>query len=66
MTTNTPTIETYMNAFRNTDRPRILSCLTDDVEWVLPGACHARGKDDFAQHIVDDGFSATPRSPSAG
>jgi hypothetical protein len=36
MTPNKRTIETYMDGFRKTDRPQILSCLTDDVEWVIP------------------------------
>ena len=49
-----------MDGFRKTDRPQILSCLTDDVEWVIPGTFHVRGKDDFAKHIVDDGFSGHP------
>src|SRR5262249_46649176 len=56
MTPNRKTIEAYMDGFRTTDRPAILSCLTDDVEWVLPGAFHVRGKDEFARHIVDEGF----------
>ena len=60
MTPNKGTIETYMDGFRTTDRPQILSCLTDDVEWVIPGAFHVRGKDDFAKHIVDDGFAGRP------
>ena len=46
MTPNKNTVETYMDGFRKTDRSQILSCLTDDVEWVLPGAFHVRGKDD--------------------
>jgi ketosteroid isomerase-like protein len=60
MTPNAQTIETYMEGFRRTDRVRILSCLTDDVEWVIPGAFHAHGKDEFARHIVDDGFAGRP------
>jgi ketosteroid isomerase-like protein len=60
MTPNKRTIETYMDGFRKTDRPQILSCLTDDVEWVIPGAFHVRGKDDFAKHIVDEGFVGHP------
>jgi ketosteroid isomerase-like protein len=40
MTANKRTVEAYMEGFRRTDRPQILSCLTDDVEWVLPGAFH--------------------------
>jgi ketosteroid isomerase-like protein len=53
-------VETYMDGFRKTDRPLILSCLTDDVEWVIPGAFHTRGKDEFAKHIVDEGFVGHP------
>ena len=34
MTPNKRMIEAYMDGFRRTDRPEILSCLTDDVEWV--------------------------------
>jgi len=49
-----------MDGFRKTDSPQILSCLTDDVEWVIPGAFHVRGKEDFARHIVDDGFAGQP------
>jgi ketosteroid isomerase-like protein len=30
------------------------------VEWVIPGAFHIKGKDDFAKHIVDDGFAGQP------
>jgi uncharacterized protein len=60
MTSNKRTIETYMDGFRKTDRPQILSCLTDDVEWVIPGGFHVRGKDGFARHIVDEGFSGHP------
>ena len=60
MTPNKKTIEAYMDGFRTTDRPMILSCLTDDVEWVIPGAFHVRGKDDFSEHIVDEGFIGNP------
>jgi ketosteroid isomerase-like protein len=60
MTTNKKTVEAYMDGFRTTDRPMILSCLTDDVEWVIPGAFHVRGKDEFAKHIVDEGFAGHP------
>lgn len=61
MTPNKRAVEAYMEGFRKTDRPQILSCLTDDVEWVLPGAFHVRGKDEFAKHIVDEGFAGQPQ-----
>ena len=60
MTPNKKTVDTYMDGFRRTDRPQILSCLTDDVEWLIPGAFHVRGKDEFATHIVDEGFAGHP------
>ena len=45
---------------RSTDRPRILSCLTDDVEGEIPGLFHVRGKAEFDAHIVDEGFVGSP------
>lgn len=60
MTENKRTVETYLDGFRALDRDLILSCLTHDVEWVIPGAFHVRGKDEFAKHIVDDGFANSP------
>jgi ketosteroid isomerase-like protein len=38
----------------------VLSCLTDDVEWIVPGIFYVRGKDEFATHIVDEGFVGHP------
>ena len=60
MTPNKKTVDAYMDGFRSTDRSQILSCLTDDVEWMIPGAFHVRGKADFATHIVDEGFTSHP------
>jgi hypothetical protein len=56
MTANKQTVERYMDGFRRTDRAQILSCLTDDVEWLIPGALHVKGKKEFSGHIVDHGF----------
>ena len=60
MTPNQRTVEAYMDGFRRTDRPQILSCLTDDVEWLIPGVFHVKGKAEFDTHIVDDGFDGSP------
>ena len=46
MTSNKATIERYMEGFRRSDHVQILSCLTDDVEWEIPGAFHVRGKEE--------------------
>ncbi len=60
MTSNKRMIETYMEGFRLTDRPAILACLTDDVEWWLPGVFHVHGKEEFAGQIVGEGFLGSP------
>ena len=57
---NQATIDAYMDGFRKSDRRQVLACLTDDVEWILPGLFHAHGKDEFASHIVDEGFESHP------
>lgn len=60
MSINIQAVESYMDGFRRTDRDQILSCLTDDVEWLLPGVFHVKGKDAFNSHIVDEGFTGPP------
>ena len=60
MTANQRTVEKYLDGFRRTDREQILSCLTDDVRWVIPGVFDVHGKDGFERHIVDDGFTGSP------
>lgn len=60
MTPNQQTVHAYMEGFRTTEREAILACLTEDVEWILPGAFHTRGKEAFAGHIVDPGFKDRP------
>jgi uncharacterized protein len=60
MTPNKKTIELYMEGFRRTDGQQILSCLTNDVEWVIPGMFQIQGKEDFSKHIVEQGFVGQP------
>lgn len=57
MTKNKETVTAYMDGFGRMDRELILSCLADDVEWIIPGMFHTVGKEAFAGHIVDEGFS---------
>ena len=59
-TENKKMVEQYMDGFRKTDHDRILSCLTDDVEWVIPGVFHTRGKEAFDDQIEGDGFVSSP------
>lgn len=60
MTENKKTVELYMETYGRTDHAGILSCLTDDVEWVVPGAFHTHGKDEFDQQIEGVDFAGSP------
>ena len=60
MTPNQRTVERYMDGFRKTDHEQILSCLTDDVEWYIPGAFRVRGKEAFDGQIEGEGFTGRP------
>jgi uncharacterized protein len=60
MSPNKQTVQKYMDAFARTDHAEILSCLTDDVEWTMPGAFHLRGKDAFDREIENDAFVGSP------
>jgi ketosteroid isomerase-like protein len=57
---NKRTVEKYMDAFRRSDHQQVLSCLTDDVEWVLPGLFHIKGKDAFDREIENPAFVGSP------
>jgi ketosteroid isomerase-like protein len=60
MTENKTTVERYIEGFRKSDHQQILSCLTDDVEWDMPGAFHLIGKDAFDREIENDAFVGRP------
>jgi uncharacterized protein len=60
MTANKRTVNKYMEGFGRSDHAQILSCLTDDVEWEIPGAVHLRGKEAFAKEIENEGFVGSP------
>lgn len=60
MSQNKRTVQEYMDAFTVTDHPRILVCLTDDVEWIIPGAFHIRGKAAFDREIEGEAFVGSP------
>ena len=61
MTENVKTVERYMEGFRRTDHAMILACLTEDVEWILPGMYHHRGKKAFDAEIENEGFTGAPQ-----
>jgi ketosteroid isomerase-like protein len=60
MTENKRTVEKYMDGFRKSDHGQILSCLTDDIEWEMPGAFHLVGKQAFDQEIENEAFVGSP------
>ena len=49
-----------MDGFNKSDHAQILSCLTDDVEWVLPGVFHFHDKDEFDREIENPAFVGKP------
>src|ERR1043166_4002404 len=57
---NKKTIEKYMDGFNGSNHAQILSCLTDDVEWELPGFFHLKGKAAFDKEIENDAFVGSP------
>jgi ketosteroid isomerase-like protein len=57
---NKATVESYMEGFRNSDHELILSCLTDDVVWDIPGAFHVAGKKAFDREIENEAFVGKP------
>ena len=60
MTENKRTVQKYMDGFRTTDREAILSCVTEDVVWEIPGLFRSEGRAAFADHIVEPGFDGHP------
>lgn len=60
MSRNKETVQKYMDAFARSDHAEILSCLTDDIEWVMPGAFHLAGKDAFDKEIENEAFVGSP------
>ena len=60
MTENKKIVERYLDGFRKFDHEQILSCLTEDVEWEMPGAFHLVGKPAFDKEIENDAFVGRP------
>lgn len=60
MTENKRTVERYIEGFRRSDHEMVLSCLTDDVEWIMPGFFHLHGKDAFDSEIENPAFTGSP------
>ena len=57
---NKQTVETYMEGFRVSDHEKVLSCLTDDVVWEMPGFFRKQGKAEFDGEIENENFVGSP------
>jgi ketosteroid isomerase-like protein len=53
-------VQRYFEGFRRSDHDQVLACLTDDVEWDLPGYAHLSGKEAFDREIENDEFVGSP------
>lgn len=51
MSQNIDTVSRYLDGFRKNDHEQILSCLTDDIEWIVFGAFHLTGKEAYDKAI---------------
>lgn len=58
---NKETVNTYMEGFREGNHSKILSCLTDDVVWEMPGVYYHRGKEEFDKEIENENFIGKPK-----
>jgi ketosteroid isomerase-like protein len=60
MNENKRTVDKYIDGFRKSDHAQILSCLTDDIEWEIPGAFRLSGRDAFDKEIENEAFVGSP------
>ena len=60
MTENKKTMQRYMEGFTESDHAKILSCLTEDVSWYMPGFIDIKGKEAFDKEIENDFFEGRP------
>ncbi|MGZ8541421.1 MAG: nuclear transport factor 2 family protein [Chitinophagaceae bacterium] len=60
MSVNKKVVEPYMEGFRRSDHAGILSCLTDDVVWNIPGYVYLTGKEQFDKEIENEAFEGSP------
>lgn len=60
MSENKRTVERYIEGFNKSDHSQILSCLNDDIAWIMPGVFHLVGKDAFDKEIENPAFVGSP------
>lgn len=60
MSDNRRTVERYFEGYQQPGNAQILDCLTDDVEWHIPGVFHSTGKEAFEANIHHDAVATRP------
>jgi ketosteroid isomerase-like protein len=53
-------VRSYIDGFRTGDHDKILSCLTEDTRWHMPGVFELAGKAAFDNEIENPGFEGHP------
>jgi ketosteroid isomerase-like protein len=57
---NKKVVKIYIEGFNEGDHGKILSCLTEDVVWEMPGYFYLTGKEQFDKEIENDAFEGKP------
>ena len=57
---NKEIIRRLNKGFEEGDEEKILSCLSDDVQWWVIGAFTATGKEEYRKQITNENFTGTP------
>jgi len=50
----------YIDGFRTSNHEKILSCLTENIFWEMPGFFQLTGKEAFDKEIENDLFEGKP------
>jgi ketosteroid isomerase-like protein len=57
---NKEIVSRYIEGFNKADHFQMLSCISRDVEWIMPGAFHLVGREAFDKEIQNDAFAGNP------
>jgi uncharacterized protein len=53
-------VRSYIEGFRTANHEQILSCLTDDIQWLMHGVFKLAGKDAFDKEIENPASEGLP------
>lgn len=60
MSQNKEIVKKYIAGFEKSDHEQILSCLTENVVWLIPGMFRRSGKKEFDTEIENENFVGSP------